>query len=146
VVKFAVLSFFFRFLLFSSYFLSYYWSSLLWVSAIGSITLGALGASRQFKIKRFIGYTSINQMGFILLGLATNNQMGLESSLVYLVIYMVAVIGFFSVLLVMEHSINFKGVSFIHQLSSLKAQNKGVSICFTVIIFSMAGIPPLAGF
>src|SRR5689334_3302289 len=73
--------------------------NLILILAISSIIIGAIGACDQTKIKRFLGYTTINQMGFILLGLAVQNFYGFVASYIYLVIYVILNLILFSILL-----------------------------------------------
>lgn len=104
--------------------------------AILSIIIGCFGAMVQTSLKRFLAYTSINQSGFIIMGLLTNSVLGLESTLLYLIVYMVSMLLFFySVGGVTSDSLaevnNITGISRLGLITAL---------------FSMAGIPPLFGF
>ena len=117
---------------------------ILLVSAVGSIVLGALGAFNQRKLKRFIAYTSINQTGFMLLGLSCTSLSGCLASIIYLLIYIPALLLFFISLI---HFSKGSGPIF---LKDLFFKQYGVNTFnlsfFTIAILSMAGLPPLGGF
>ena len=115
-------------------------------SAIGSMITGSLGALKQVKIKRFIAYTSINQIGFILLGIASCNFLGLISSILYIILYSIMSIIFFTLLLNTEHIINKKNMIYLSDLYHFSIYNNENSKFLVITILSMAGLPPLAGF
>jgi NADH-quinone oxidoreductase subunit N len=147
VVKLSVFAFFARvlfFLLGSKGFL-FFWQPFFLFVAVGSIVFGALGALLQTKIKRFIGYTAINQMGYLLIGVSSGDFFGLQASFLYLFFYLIMGISFFSVLLYITDS-NGKEILFINQLHHFGVQHRNLSIILALVLFSMAGIPPLAGF
>jgi NADH-quinone oxidoreductase subunit N len=115
-------------------------------SAIGSICFGAFGALKQIRIKRFIAYTSINQIGFILLGIASCNFIGLVSSIIYIILYSLMSIIFFTLLLNTEHLINKRSMIYLSDLYSLSLYNNANSKYLILTTLSMAGLPPLGGF
>jgi NADH-quinone oxidoreductase subunit N len=115
-------------------------------AATGSIVLGALGALIQTKIKRFIGYTAINQMGYLFVGVSSGGLLGIQASFTYLFFYLVMGFLFFSILLYINDFKTGKDIIFINQLSSLSYQHKNISIILALVLFSMGGIPPLVGF
>jgi NADH-quinone oxidoreductase subunit N len=148
VVKLSVFMFFARvlfFLLGSKSFLLFWQPFFLFVAA-GSIILGALGALLQTKIKRFIGYTSINQMGYLFIGISSGDLLGLQASFLYLFFYMIMVFSFFSILLYVNDINTGREVLFINQLRQFGLQHRNLSCILGLILFSMAGIPPLGGF
>lgn len=102
-----------------------------------SLIIGCFGALLQISIKRFLAYTSINQTGFILLGLITNNEIGLQASIVYLITYILTLVIFFSCL------INETKIISINDLKKLSSFKKYI---IASSLFSMAGIPPFFGF
>jgi len=114
--------------------------------SLGSMLIGTLGALKQVRIKRFIAYTSINQVGFILLGVASINLIGLVASVMYLMLYSVMSLAFFSILLNTKHFVTQKSLVYLSDLQSLALYNLEVSKHFVITIMSMAGLPPLAGF
>jgi len=99
------------------------WQSFFLISGCGSIIIGCLGALLQKKIKRFLAYTSINQIGFLLLGLSTNNFSGISSSLMFLMIYIIMNIIFFGVLLNIQHFTQKFQIIYLTDLYSINGQN-----------------------
>ena len=122
------------------------WQSFFLISGCGSIIIGCLGALLQKKIKRFLAYTSINQIGFLLLGLSTNNFSGISSSLMFLMVYILMNIIFFGVLLNIQHFTQKFQIIYLTDLYSINSQNFDLNFIWIITLFSMAGIPPLAGF
>jgi NADH-quinone oxidoreductase subunit N len=116
------------------------------LAAVGSIVYGALGALVQTKVKRLIGYTSINQMGFLLLGVGCGTLDGLAASFFYLFFYIIMSFCFFSVILYIQDIKTKKELLYINQLNFLGANHRFLAIFLALLLFSMAGIPPLAGF
>jgi NADH-quinone oxidoreductase subunit N len=116
------------------------------VAAVGSIVYGALGAFIQTKLKRLIGYTSINQMGFLLLGVGCGTVDGLAASFFYLFFYIIMSFSFFSVILYIRDIKTKKDLLYINQLKFLGTNHKFLALFLAMLFFSMAGIPPLAGF
>ena len=116
------------------------------IVSMGSLFVGSFGAIKQLRIKRFIAYTSINQVGFIFLGLASCNLTGLTASIVYLMLYAIMSIGFFTILLNTEHIITKKNMVYLSDLYCYSFYNFKSSQHLILIILSMAGLPPLGGF
>jgi NADH-quinone oxidoreductase subunit N len=148
VVKLSVFSFFVRvlfFLLGSKVFYLFWRPFFLAVSA-GSILFGSLGALAQTKVKRFVGYTSINQMGYLLIGVSCGNLLGLQASFVYMFFYLGMGFCFFSILLYITNLSTGKEVLFINQLRGFGSEHKNLAAVLALVLFSMAGVPPLAGF
>jgi NADH-quinone oxidoreductase subunit N len=148
VVKLGVFYFFVRvlfFLLGSKLFLLFWQPIFLFVAA-GSIIFGAFGALVQTKIKRFVGYTSINQMGYLLIGVSSGDLFGLQSSFLYLFFYVIMGFSFFSILLYVNDFNTGKDILFINQLGQFGQKHRNLSVILALVLFSMAGIPPLAGF
>ena len=96
------------------------------------------------NIKRLMAYSSIGHMGFILVGLVAGNESGTQAVLLYLTVYLFMNIGTFACILAMRRQDRM--VEDIDQLAGLSRTNPIMAICITVFMFSMAGIPPLAGF
>lgn len=120
------------------------WQQIIVVLSILSMLVGAFGAIQQKGIKRLLAYSSIGHVGYLLIGFATGTQKGIEAILVYLVIYVIMGIGTFSIVLALRRQGRL-----IHDLSDLKGLAKshpGAAFLMAVFMFSMAGIPPLAGF
>jgi len=104
--------------------------------AIMSLVIGCFGALIQTSLKRFFAYTSINQSGFIIMGLLTNTISGLEASILYVIVYMLSNLIFF-------YAVNNIPSDDIAEVNNLVGLNR---LSFGVALFSMAGIPPLFGF
>ena len=142
--KFASLIFLFRFFLemdISSY------PSLLFIFktvCILSLLIGAYGAITQTVIKRLLAFSSINHIGFILLSILSFKLLSQGTFFFYLLIYLVTNFGVFSVLLTLRNSSG--ELKLISDLSGLKTHNKSKAIALLVLFFSLAGIPPFAGF
>jgi len=116
------------------------------IGGISSIIIGCLGALDQYRIKKFLAYTSINQIGFLILSISLNNLQTLSSSFLFLFIYLIMNIIFFSLILNIEHlTTNFK-IIFLTDLYCLDYYNPKLNILWSITLFSMAGIPPTAGF
>jgi NADH-quinone oxidoreductase subunit N len=136
VPKIAVLGLFFKLLSTSFYSSLELWQPILVTAAVGSMLIGALGALGQQRLKRLFAYSTIAHVGFILLGLAT---CAWDTSFFYLALYFVMTIATFSFLL----SFGYRNVS---ELAGVGRTNPALGISFALLLFSMAGVPPLAGF
>jgi NADH-quinone oxidoreductase subunit N len=112
--------------------------------SIASMILGAVAAIGQKNIKRLLAYSSIGHIGYALAGVATGVISGYESSIVYIAIYIVMNIGAFSCLYLLKKDGEYK--ENISDLSGISKKNPILAISFLVILFSLAGIPPLGGF
>ena len=121
------------------------WSQIIIFVSFSSILLGSVVAIWQKNIKRLIAYSSIAHMGFATLALSTGNKSDVESILVYMVIYIVANIGFFSCLINIQNKTE-KDINNISDLAGLSVSNPSLAISIALYMFSFAGIPPLAGF
>lgn len=115
-------------------------------SSVGSIIFGSIGALKQMRIKRFIAYTSINQIGFILLGISSCNFLGLISSIMYIILYSIMSIIFFTLLLNTEHVLNKRNMVYLSDLYHFSLYNNNNSKALIITLLSMGGIPPFAGF
>jgi len=120
------------------------WQQIVWVLAVASMLLGSFAAIGQSNIKRLMAYSSIGHIGFALVGLAPGTVEGAESVMVYLAIYLVMTVGTFACILSMRR----KGrlVEGIDDLKGLAKSQPLMALALAVFMFSMAGIPPLAGF
>jgi NADH-quinone oxidoreductase subunit N len=114
--------------------------------ASGSIFIGSFGAYAQTKIKRFIAYTSINQVGLILTGILSCDIPGFISSLGYLLLYASMNLGFFTIVLNMRHLRNFRSIIYINEMRALCYYDFEISVHAIIIFFCMSGLPPIAGF
>jgi NADH-quinone oxidoreductase subunit N len=114
--------------------------------SVGSMVIGSLGALIQVRIKRFLAYTSINQVGFILLGISSCSLMGLITSIIYLSLYIVMNLIFFGIFLHIEHAVIKKNVIYLSDLYGISFYSRESSVHLGITILSMAGLPPLGGF
>lgn len=115
-------------------------------AAILSITIGTLGALYQTKLKRLLAYSAISHVGFLLLGFVSFNNWSIFSLFFYLIIYIIISINIFTVLLVLRKIDNNLKFKKINELVILFKSNPLLAINFCLILFSIAGIPPLVGF
>ena len=120
------------------------WQIILIFISIASMLLGAFAAIGQKNIKRLIAYSSISHMGYALAGLCALSNQGIQSTIIYIVIYMVMNLGLFSCLFMMKRAEKY--YENIEDLSGLSKNHPVISICLLIILFSLAGIPPMAGF
>ena len=120
------------------------WQQIVVLVAILSMALGSVAAIWQSNIKRMMAYSSIGHVGFALVGLAAGTEAGVEGVLVYLGVYMVMNIGTFAAILSMKR--NGRMVEEINDLAGLAKTDKLMALVVLILMFSMAGIPPLAGF
>ena len=120
------------------------WQEVIILISILSMILSAFAGLRQKNIKRLMAYSSIGHIGFAFVGLACGNLNGIQSVLVYISIYVIMNCGIFAVILSM--CCKNKMVENIHDLSGLAQTHPIIAIMTTILIFSMAGIPPMAGF
>lgn len=120
------------------------WQQIVIFLAIASMVLGSFAAIGQNNIKRLLAYSSIGNIGFALIGLAANNTEGTAGVLIYLVIYVAMTLGAFACVLAMQR--NGRNVESISDLSGLAKTNLTFATILAVLMFSLAGIPPLAGF
>jgi NADH-quinone oxidoreductase subunit N len=121
------------------------WRQIVIFAALASIVLGAAGAIGQSNIKRLLAYSSINNIGFALIGLAAGTKEGVAAVLTYLAIYVVMTLGSFLCVLQMRDT-DGQPVESIASLSGLSQSRKGLAAAFAIFMFSLAGIPPLFGF
>jgi len=120
------------------------WRQIVVFLAIASMALGAFAAIGQHNIKRLMAYSSIGHMGYALVGLAAGTAEGVQGVIVYLAIYLVMTLGTFAFILSMRR--DGKMVEEIDQLSGLSRTNPMMALALAVLLFSLAGVPPLAGF
>ena len=121
------------------------WRQIVIFAALASIILGAVAAIGQSNIKRLLAYSSINNVGFVLVGLAAGTPDGVASVLFYLTVYVVMTLGSFLVVLQMRDA-SGEPVETISSLSGLSQTRPGLAAALAIFMFSLAGIPPLLGF
>jgi NADH-quinone oxidoreductase subunit N len=120
------------------------WRQVVVFVSVASMVVGALGAIMQTNIKRLLAYSSIGHVGFMLMGLAAGNQAGAQSMMIYVAVYIFMSAGAFGCVLAMKR--DNKPVEDIRALSGLSRTRPLMAITISIFMFSMAGIPPLAGF
>ena len=120
------------------------WQQIIVFVSLASMALGAFAAIAQKNIKRLMAYSSIGHIGYALVGLAAGDDAGVGGLLIYMVIYVAMGIGTFGCILCMRR--NGRMVENISDLSGLARTNPGLALAMAIFMFSMAGIPPLAGF
>jgi len=120
------------------------WQQIVAFVAIASMALGSFAAIGQHNIKRLMAYSSIGHMGFALVGLAAATEEGVRGVLIYMAIYLFMTLGAFAVILAMRRQGTL--VEEISDLSGLARTKPTMALFFAILLFSLAGIPPLAGF
>jgi NADH-quinone oxidoreductase subunit N len=120
------------------------WQQIVVFVSIASMALGSFAAIGQKNIKRLMAYSSIGHMGFALVGLAAGTEQGAQGVLVYIAIYVAMTLGTFAIILAMKR--NGQPVETISDFSGLSRTNPLLAFFFAMFLFSLAGIPPLAGF
>jgi NADH-quinone oxidoreductase subunit N len=120
------------------------WQTIIIFISIASMFLGAVSAIGQKNIKRLLAYSSIGHIGYALAGVATGSVSGYESAIVYISIYVIMNIGVFSCLYLLKKDNEYK--ENISDLSGISKKNPLLAISFLILLFSLAGIPPLGGF
>jgi NADH-quinone oxidoreductase subunit N len=121
------------------------WRQIVIFAALASILFGAVAAIGQTNIKRLLAYSSINNVGFALIGIAAGTQAGAASVLVYMTVYIAMTLGSFLVVLQMRGE-DGQPVESIASLSGLSRTRPGLALAMAVFMFSLAGIPPFLGF
>jgi len=121
------------------------WRQIVIFASLASIIFGAVAAIGQKNVKRLLAYSSINNVGFLLVGLAAGTQEGVSSVLIYLTIYVAMTLGGFLIVLQMR-DVEGNPVETIDSLSGMSETRPGLAAAMAVFMFSLAGIPPLLGF
>ena len=120
------------------------WQQVIIIISVLSMFLGSVAAIGQNNIKRLMAYSSIGHIGFVLMGIASGTDKGVSAVLIYMVLYIIMNIGVFVFILNMER--NGVAVTTINSLNMYNNVSKSQTLFLTVLLFSLAGIPPLAGF
>lgn len=120
------------------------WQQVLVALGLMSVAVGAFAGLRQFNIKRLLAYSSIANIGYALIGMAAGTQAGMQSMLVFMVLYMIDVTGLFACLLALSR--DGKPIETIQDMAGLMRERPGLGLCMTGLCFSAMGIPPFSGF
>lgn len=142
--KIAALAIFARVMMESFGELWMYWQQVIIFLSIASMLVGALGAITQTNIKRLLAYSSIGHVGFALIGIAAGTEEGASALLIYLAFYIFMSVGAFACVLLMRRKGEY--VEQISELSGLAQSRPLMAAAMAIFMFSMAGIPPMAGF
>lgn len=149
--KIALFAVFIRLFNFSFYDLMLPWQKMIILCSLASMCVGALAALSQYKIKRLLAYSSIGHIGYLLIGLSCASVEGIEALFIYLIIYIIMTINVFALLLSLtssepKHFDSISRIKYLSDLGMLSKTNPVLAFTLTCTMFSMAGIPPLAGF
>lgn len=142
--KIAALALFARVLFQPLVWLSGEWSQLIVFAAVASMLVGSFAGLMQKNLKRLMAYSSIANVGYALTGLAVVTSGGLQALLIYLAVYFLNILGVFGVILCLRRG--GKPVEELKDLAGLSKTNPAVALAMTVFMFSLAGVPPMAGF
>jgi len=150
--KIAILGLFIRLFSYSFYDFLLPWQKIFLFCSIASMILASTAALYQTKIKRLLAYSSIGHIGYMLMGLACGTISGIQALFLYLIIYLIMTVNVFSLLLGLQKKTTSYGyqylrrIKYISDLRSLSKTNGILALTFSISLFSIAGIPPLAGF
>lgn len=120
------------------------WQQIIWFLSFASMLLSAFAGLVQGNIKRLMAYSSIGNMGYALLGVLVGNEQGATAAVIYMIIYMVMAAGVFGIILCMRRG--GRSVEAISDLAGLSRSSPLMAYGLAILLFSMAGIPPMAGF
>lgn len=153
VVKFGLLVVFFKLLMFVFYAIHSIWSPILALFAIGSMIFGSVAAIFQQRVKRFFAYSSIHQIGYLLLSLSTGTLEGLGASLLYAILYLLSTLSFLGMLVILNSTSitpgnkNYKSsIVYFSDLKQISHKSWVYIVIFSFTLFSLANLPPFAGF
>jgi NADH-quinone oxidoreductase subunit N len=142
--KIAAITVFIRFLYVPFFNVIDQWQLIIVFLSVASMIFGAVAAIGQKNLKRLIAYSSIGHMGYALAGLCAGTNLGIQSSVLYITIYLVMNFGFFSCLFMLKRENKY--YENIDDLSGLSKNHPLIALSLLVTLFSLAGIPPMAGF
>ena len=142
--KIAAITVFIRFLYVPFFDVIDQWQLIIVFLSVASMIFGAVAAIGQKNLKRLIAYSSIGHMGYALAGLCAGTNLGIQSSVLYITIYLVMNFGFFSCLFMLKRENKY--YENIDDLSGLSKNHPLIALSLLVTLFSLAGIPPMAGF
>jgi NADH-quinone oxidoreductase subunit N len=142
--KLAAIALLTRFLISPMHALRQDWQQIIFFVAVASMLWGAFAGLVQTNIKRLLAYSSIANVGYILVGIGVAGHEGIQAMLIYIAIYALNTLGVFAVVMFLRR--DGKAVDGIADLAGLSKTNPLVALAMTVLMFSMAGVPPMAGF
>lgn len=141
VPKFSLLMMLVKFLNIVFYNFIEIWQILMVINIILSLVVATFNTFKQYKIKRFLIFSSMTHIGYILLGITTGTIEGIQSIIVYFIIYIVSILNIWSIYIYFNNK-----VKYLSDLSYVYKYNKTLGLSFIITMFSMAGVPPMAGF
>lgn len=110
------------------------------------MVFGLVGALYQVKIMRLLAYSAISHVGYMLMGISVGTPEGIQAFLVYIVLYMITILGIFSVILSLTKRSYCIPIKYLIDLKGLAKTNSSLAFALALLLFSLAGVPPLAGF
>lgn len=125
---------------------AFYWYRVFIVLGVLSVVFASVAAIYQDKIKRLLAYSGVAHMGYVLLALSSNSIEGLFSAYYYLIVYSLTSLAIFIILLSVRRYTNLLKLKTLSEFSSLFRNNPPLAFSLSILLFSLAGIPPLAGF
>ena len=120
------------------------WQQILIIVSISSMVIGSISALKQENLKRLFAYSTIGNIGYVLMGVITATDNGIAAAFLYLIIYTIGALGIFSFIMLLRRD-NVQLVN-LSSISGFSKSNPGIALCVVILIFSLAGIPPFAGF
>ena len=146
VPKLGLLIFFFRLFFESFYVFLPPLQYLLVISSISSMLIGSFGAIWQIKIKRLLAFSAISHVGYMLIGLSCCSVESIYAVIFYAIIYVFMSVSSFCLLFTIRKNNSLKKIKYIEDISTISRVNPFMAICFAITFFSIAGVPPFAGF
>lgn len=122
------------------------WRQILIVVSILSMLVGAVAAIAQKNIKRLLAYSAIGHVGYALVGIVSASQLGVRGAVLYIIVYMLMSVGAFALVLALRRTEVDQPAKLLTDLSGIAKEKPVAAMCMAVLMFSMAGIPPMAGF
>lgn len=128
------------------YDLIFFWQNEVLLCSLLSVLVGTFSALRQTKIKRFLAFSSVTHVGFLLIAFSTGTLEGISSLLFYMLIYIIMTLNAWSIVLFLEYRKKGSRLRYITDLQNLSKTHPLIAFTLAMNLFSMAGVPPLAGF
>lgn len=146
ISKFVIAVAFIKIYMYVFFSFSFYWYQIFLILGIFSVIFASIAALYQDKIKRLLAYSGIAHMGYVLLAASANTVEGFFAAYYYLLVYSFTGLGIFIILLSVRKYTNYLKIKNLSDFSSMFRNNPSIAFSFSVFMFSLAGIPPLAGF
>jgi len=146
VPKIAILGIFLKLFLFVFFEIFQSWQQIFILCSMASMIVGSIAAIYQKKVKRLLAFSSIGHMGYILIGICCGTLEGVMATLLYMMIYVIMTINIFAVILALKAEGSSFRIKYLEDFAVLSKSNPLLALTVSLVLFSMAGIPPLAGF